>query len=138
MTAIRGQMDGLVKAGNKPEADDLARSFTEFLDKIRGEDTSKLAPGVVVFLGQGYGAVDQPARAAELFDQLINKPFANPGKTPQEQEDAATKHATEVRQWKFYQAQALRQAGGKPNFDKAMALMQEIVGDPIKKGAKPG
>jgi hypothetical protein len=138
VTAIRGQIDTLTKAGNKAEADDLARNFTEFLDKIRGDDTSKLAPGVVVFLGQGYGAVDQPARAAELFEQLINKPFVNTAKTDEEQRDAATKHETQVRQWRFYQAQALRQAGGKPNFDKAMALMQEVVGDPVKKGAKLG
>jgi hypothetical protein len=131
VNAIRGQIEALTKAGNKPEADDLSKSFTEFLDKLRGDDTSKLSPGVVAFLGQGYGAVDQHARAAELFEQLIGKPFAN-------QENAAVEHEKVVRQWKFFQAQSLRQTGGKPNFDKAAALMQEIVGDPIKKGAKLG
>jgi hypothetical protein len=138
VTAIRGQIDSLTRAGNKPEADELAASFTEFLDKIRGEDTSRLPPGVVLFLGQGYGAVHQSARAAELFEQLIAKPFENPGKTPQEKEEAAAKHQTYLRQLKFFQARALREAGGKPNLDKAAGLMREIVGDPIKKGAKLG
>lgn len=137
-SAIRAQIDTLTKAGNKPEADELAKSFTEFLDKVRGDDTSKLSPGLVLFLGQGYGAVDQPARAADLFEQLISKPFVNPGKTPAEQEDAAAKHEARVREWKFLQARVLRQAGRPENFKKATALMHEIVGDPLKKGAKLG
>jgi hypothetical protein len=138
VSAIRAQIDALTKAGNKPEADELAKSFTEFLDKVRGDDTSKLSPGLVAFLAQGYGAVDQHARAAGLFDQLIAKPFVNPGKTPAEQEEAAARHEARVREWKFLQARVLRQAGGPENFKKATALMQEIVGDPLKKGAKLG
>jgi hypothetical protein len=138
VSAVRTQIDALTKAGNKPEADELAQSFTEFLDKLRGEDTSKLSPGLVAFLGQGYGAVDQHARAAELFAQLVAKPFENPGKTPQEQEDAQARHEARVKEWKFLRARALRQAGGTENFKKATELMHEIVGDPLKKGAKLG
>lgn len=137
-SSIRSQIESLNKDGKKGDADELARSFSEFLDKIRGDDTSKLSSGVVLFLGQGYGAVDQHARAAELYEQLLAQPFVNPGKTPQEQEDAAAKDATTRKELTFYRAKALRQAGGKVNFDKATALMQEIVGDPIKKGSKPG
>jgi hypothetical protein len=141
VTAIRTQIDTLKKGGHTAEADDLARSFTEFLDKIKGEDTSKLPQGVVLFLGQGYAAVDQPARAAELFEQLAAKPFDNPGKTAEQQEEAAARHETFVRQLRFYQARALRQAGGKANLDKARGLMRDIVGDPLAKDPakkKPG
>jgi len=138
VTAIRNQIDLLTKEGKKGEADELSRGFGEFLDKIRGDDVSKLSSGVVIFLGQGYGAVNQHARAAELFEQLIAKPFENPGKTEEEKKQHEAKHQEAVRQMKFYQARALRQAGGKVNFDKATALMREIVGDPIKKGGELG
>jgi len=138
VTAIRGQIDTLTRDGKKGEADDLARGFAEFLDKIRGEDVSKLSSGVVIFLGQGYGAVNQHARAAELFEQLIAKPFENPGKTDDEKKQHEADHQAAVRQMRFLQARALRQAGGKANFDKATAIMQEIVGDPLKKGGALG
>jgi len=134
VTAIQTQIEGLNKEGKKADADDLARSFGEFLDKIRGDDVSKLPAGIVIFLGQGYGAVNQHARAAELFEQLAAKPFENPGKTEVEKKDHETKHQDALRQMRFFRARALRQAGGKANFDKAMVLMQEIVGDPLKKG----
>jgi hypothetical protein len=137
-TSIRVQIDGLSKEGKKGDADELARSFSEFLDKIRGDDTSKLPAGVVLFLGQGYGAVDQHARAAELYEQLLAQPFVNPGKSPEEQDDAAAKDATLRKQLSYFRAKALRQAGGKVNLDKAAALMLEIVGEPIKKGGKQG
>jgi hypothetical protein len=131
--AIRTQIDSLNRENKKQDADELARSFGDFLDKIRGDDVSKLGSGVVAFLGQGYGAVNQHARAAELFEQLISKPFDNPGKTEEEKKDLETKHQVSLRQLRFYQARALRQAGGKANFDRATAIMQEIVGDPLKK-----
>jgi hypothetical protein len=136
VTAIRGQIEALQKAGNKPEADELARSFTDFLDKIKGDDIAKVSPGVALFLGQGYSAVGDPARAAELFEQLLTRPLTNPGKTPEDQQEAAARHETFQRQMRFFQAQSLRQAGGKPNLDKAMTLMKEIVGDPLKKGKR--
>src|SRR5262249_60596249 len=117
----------------KQDADELARSFGDFLDKIRGDDVSKLGSGVVAFLGQGYGAVNQHARAAELFEQLISKPFDNPGKTEEEKKDLEAKHQGSLRQVRFYQARALRQAGGEANFDRAMTIMQGNGGDPPKK-----
>ena len=131
--AIRGQVDSLNREAKKQDADELARSFGDFLDKIRGDDVSKLSSGVVAFLGQGYGAVNQHARAAELFEQLISKPFENPGKTEEEKKELEAKHQVSLRQLRFYQAKALRQAGGKANFDRATTIMQEIVGDPLKK-----
>jgi len=137
-TTIQGQIESLTKEGKKAEATELAQSFTEFLDKIKGDDVSKLPNGVVMFLGQGYGAVNQNAKAAELFEQLIKKPFEPNAKDP----DAATKHVTFVRQMEYLQARAHRQAGtqggGKPDFDKATALMKKVVGDPIGKGTAQG
>ncbi len=74
-STIEDQISSLKKEGKTQEADDVAKTFTDFLDKIKGDDTSKLPNGVIVFLGQGYGAVNQNAKAAELFEQLIQKPF---------------------------------------------------------------
>lgn len=130
--AIRAQIDSLNREGKKQDADELARSFGDFLDKIRGDDVSKLSSGVVAFLGQGYGAVNQHARAAELFEQLISKPFENPGKTEEEKKELEAKHQVSLRQLRFFQARALRQSGGKANFDRATVLMRQIVGDPLK------
>jgi outer membrane protein assembly factor BamD (BamD/ComL family) len=134
---ISGQLTSLIKEGKKQDADDLATTFTEFLDKIKGDDTSKLSSGVVLFLGQGYGAVNQHAKAAELFEQLVKKPYEpNPKKSEEENQELEAKHVGFVREMEYLQARALRQAGGKENFDKAMALMQKIVGDPLKKGVR--
>jgi hypothetical protein len=132
---IQNQIASLNKEGKKQDADDLARSFTDFLDKIKGDDANidKLPNGVILFLGQGYAAVGQAARAAELFDQLIKKPFEPTGKTEAEKEDSKAKHAVYVRQMEYLQARAYRQAGTKADFEKATALMQKIVGDPLKK-----
>ena len=41
-SSIHGQITSLNKENKKPEAEELAKSFSEFLDKIKGEDTSKL------------------------------------------------------------------------------------------------
>jgi hypothetical protein len=138
---ISGQIAGLTKEGKKAEAEEVAKSFTDFLDKIKGEDTAKLPNGVVLFLGQGYAAVNQNARSAELFGQLAAKPFVpDPKKGQQENDDAEAKHKVFVRQLEFLQARSHRQAGvqggGKPEYDKAMALMTKIVGDPLKKGTR--
>jgi tetratricopeptide (TPR) repeat protein len=120
-TAIRGHVDSLRKENKKADADELSKNFTEFLDKVKGDDTSKLPQGVILFLSQGYGAVDQHAKAAELFGQLLAK--TDPAKD-------AKKH----REFKFLQARAYRQAG---QFDQAKALMLEIVGEPLNpKGAR--
>jgi hypothetical protein len=136
-TTIHGQITTLTKEGKKQDADDLAKTFSEFLDKIKGDDISKLSNGVIMFLGQGYQAVNQGAKAAELFEQLVKKPFEpNPKKSAEENQEAQAKHATFVRQMELNQAHALRQAGGKENFEKANALMQKIVGDPLKKGQR--
>ena len=136
--AIQGQIESLTKEGKKAEATELSQSFTEFLDKIKGDDVSKLPNGVVMFLGQGYGAVNQNAKAAELFEQLVQKPFVPNPKDP----DAATNHVTFVRQMEYLQARAYRQAGaqggGKTDFDKATALMKKVVGDPVGKGTAQG
>jgi len=136
-TTIQGQIETLTKEGKKADAAELATSFTEFLDKIKGDDVSKLPNGVILFLGQGYGAVNQNAKATELFDQLLKKPFEPNPKDP----DAAAKHATFIRQMEYLQARAYRQAGvqggGKPDFDKAAALMKKVVGDPIAPKSKP-
>src|SRR5262249_37706708 len=119
--SIRGQVETLRKENKKAEADDLAKSFTDFLDKVKGDDTSKLTQGVILFLGQGYGAVDQHAKAAELFGQLLAK--TDPAKD-----------ANYQRELKFLQSRSYRQAG---QFDQAKALMKEIVGDPLdQKGAR--
>lgn len=138
---ISGQIAALTKEGKKAEADEVAKSFTDFLDKIKGEDTTNLPNGVVLFLGQGYAAVNQNARSAELFGQLAAKPFVpDPKKAQQENDDAEAKHKVFVRQLEFLQARSHRQAGvqggGKPEYDKAMALMTKIVGDPLKKGTR--
>ncbi|HEX3147162.1 MAG TPA: hypothetical protein VHR66_03715 [Gemmataceae bacterium] len=122
VATIRGQIDGLTKENKKAEADELARGFSEFLDKIKGEDLTKLSKNVVIFLGQGYGAVDQHAKSAELFGALLAK--TDPEK------DQATH-----RQLEFMQARAYRQAG---QFPQATALMLKIVGEPGKKGAPQG
>lgn len=138
--SIQGQISSLLKDGKREEAGELAKSFTEFLDKIKGDDANlgKLPNGVVLFLGQGYSAVGQHARAADLFDQLIKKPFEpNPKASPDEQKKAETDHANTVRQLEYLQARTLRQAGGKENFAKATALMQKIVGDPVAKKGPP-
>ncbi len=137
-STIQGQIETLTKEGKKADAAELGRSFSEFLDKIKGEDVSKLSNGVILFLGQGYGAVSQNAKAAELFDQLIKKPFEPNPKDP----DSATKQATFIKQMEYMQARAYRQAGaqggGKPDFDKAAALMKKVVGDPVGKGVAQG
>jgi outer membrane protein assembly factor BamD (BamD/ComL family) len=122
VSTIRGQIDGLVKENKKADADELARGFSEFLDKIKGDDLTKLSKNVAIFLGQGYGAVDQHAKSAELFAALL-------AKTDPEKEQGT------YRQLEFMQARAFRQAG---QFPQATALMQKIVGDPIKKGAPQG
>lgn len=138
-TTIQGQVTTLTKEGKKQEADDLAKTFSEFLDKIKGDDISKLPNGVIMFLGQGYQAVNQGAKAAEIFEQLVKKPFEpNPKKSAEENQEAQAKHATFVRQMELNQAHALRQAGGKENFEKANALMLKIVGEPLKKGGQRG
>jgi hypothetical protein len=134
VTSVRGQIDALTKEGKRAEADEMARGFTEFLDKIKGDDTSKLSNNVIVFLGDGYAAVDQAAKGAELFGQVLARPFApNPKATPEEQEEAKGKHATFLREVEFRQARAYRLAG---KFPEATALMKKIVGDPApaKKG----
>lgn len=123
-TSVRGQIDALTKENKRAEADEMARGFTEFLDKIKGDDTSKLSKNVILFLGEGYSAVDQPAKAAELFAQLLAK--TDPEKAQ-----------GDYRQFEFLQARAYRQAG---KFPEATALMKKIVGDPIaakKKGEAP-
>ena len=120
--SVRGQIDALTKEGKKAEADEMARGFTEFLDRIKGDDTSKLTKNVIIFLGEGYAAVDQHAKAAELFGQLLAK--TDPAKAP-----------GDYRQLEFLQARAYRQAG---KFAEATALMKKIVGDPIKKGTPRG
>ena len=140
-STIAGQIATLTKEGKKADADDLAKTFTEFLDRIKGEDTSKLSNQAIMFLGQGYGAVGQHAKSAELFDQIIKKPFEpNPKKNQQENDEAAAKHAIFIRQMELAQAKTYRLAGahggGKADFDKATALMQKIVGDPLKKGTR--
>jgi hypothetical protein len=136
---IHGQITTLTKEGKKQEADDLAKTFSEFLDKIKGDDISKLSNGVIMFLGQGYEAINQGAKAAELFEQLVKKPFEpNAKKSAEENHEAQAKHATFVRQMEFSQAHALRQAGGKENFEKANSIMQKIVGEPLKKGGQRG
>ncbi|HVK10724.1 MAG TPA: hypothetical protein VM597_18295 [Gemmataceae bacterium] len=119
--SIRAQIDELGKAGAKADADGLRASFGEFLDKIRGDDPGKLSSGVVLFLGQGYAAVDRHARAAELYETLITKPGLDPVKK---------------REYQFLQARAYRQAGDKEGFEKATALMKEIVGNPIDPNPK--
>jgi prefoldin subunit 5 len=137
VTSIRGQIDSLKKEGKKTEADDMARGFTEFLDKIQATNAANPSNSVIVFLGEGYAAVDQHAKAAELFGQVLAKPFTPDGKkTPEEQEDAKAKNATFLRQVEFLQARAYRQ-GGK--FAEATALMKKIVGEPVpaKKGGDP-
>jgi hypothetical protein len=118
--SIRGQIDELGKAGNKAEADGLRRSFGEFLDKIKGDDPAKLSTGVVTFLGSGYAAVDQHAKAAELYQTLVTK----------------AADATQKRRFQFLQARAYREAGDKDSFDKAAALMKEIVGNPLDPNPK--
>lgn len=138
VSAIRGQIDSLNKDNKKADSDELKKSFTEFLDKIRGDTPEKLSAGVVTFLGQGYGAVDQHAKAAELFQTLLNKPFVNPGKSPEEIADLAAKDASFRRQLQLQQARAYRQAGDKASFDKANALMKTIVGDPLEAKAQRG
>ena len=137
VTSVKLQIDSLTRENKKGEADEMARGFAEFLDKIKGDDTSKLSNSVVVFLGEGYGAVDQHAKAAELFGQVLTRPFAaNPKATPEELEEAKAKHATFLRQVEFLQARSYRQAG---KFVEASALMARIVGEPIpaKKGEAP-
>jgi hypothetical protein len=120
-TGVRAQIDDLTKAGNKAEADGLRAAFAEFLDKLRGDDPGKLSNGVIVFLGQGYAAVDRHARAAELYETLLGKPNLEPVKK---------------REYQFLQARAYRQAGDKEGFEKATALMKEIVGNPIDPNPK--
>jgi outer membrane protein assembly factor BamD (BamD/ComL family) len=119
---IANQISSLSKEGKKQDADDLARSYADFLDKIKGDDANleKLPKTVVAFLGQGYGAVNQHARAAELFGLLLAKT------------DEAKDQGFH-RQLQFFQARALRQSG---KFPEASALMQKIVGDPLKKGTR--
>lgn len=136
-STIHGQITALTKEGKKQEADDLAKTFSEFLDKIKGDDIGKLSNGVIMFLGQGYQAVNQNAKAAELYEQLVKKPFEpNPKKSAEENHEALAKHAGFVRQMEFNEANALRHAGGKENFEKANAIMHKIVGDPLKKGQR--
>ena len=136
---IQSQLTSLNKEGKTQEADDLAKTFTDFLDKIKGDDTSKLPSAVIMFLGQGYGAVNQQAKAAELFEQLVSTPFKpDPKKNEQENQALAAKHAVFVKQMQFYQARACRQIGTKEGFAKATELMRKIVGDPIKKGVPHG
>lgn len=120
--SVRGQIETLVKEGKKAEADEMGRGFTEFLDKIKGDDTSKLPKNTIIFLGEGYAAVDQHGKAADLFGQLLAKT------DPQ-------KAQGDYRQLEFLKARALRQAG---KFAEATALMKKIVGDPIKKGEPHG
>jgi hypothetical protein len=122
---IEVQMSSLTKEGKRDEADDLAKSYSDFLDKIKGDDANldKLPKGVIMFLGQGYGAVNQHEKGSALLGQLLAG-------------TDATKELDFHRQLQFMQAHTLRQAGGKENFDKATALMQAIVGDPLKKGKR--
>lgn len=134
--SIRGQIDELARAGNKADADGLRRSFGEFLDRIKGDDPAKLTTGVITFLGQGYGAVDQHARAAELYQALLNKPFANPGKTPEEVAAAEDADKKFRRKLQFEQARSYRLAADKDGFEKATALMKTIVGNPLDPNPK--
>ena len=120
VAAIQTQMEALVKEGKKAEADELGRSFAEFLDKIQAGPNP--SPTVIVFLGQGYAAVDQHAKAIELFSGLL-------AKTDPDKDQGFH------RQLEFLLARAYRQAG---QFPKATELMKKIVGEPLKKGAPRG
>jgi outer membrane protein assembly factor BamD (BamD/ComL family) len=134
VTSVRLQIDTLTKENKKAEADEMARGFAEFLDKIKGDDTGKLSNTVIVFLGDGYAAVDQAGKAAELFGQALKRPFTpSPKATPEELEEAKAKHAAFLREVEFREARAYRLAG---KFAEATALMKKIVGDPVpaKKG----
>jgi hypothetical protein len=134
VASVHLQIETLTKENKKAEADELGRGFAEFLDKIQAANADKMTNNVIVFLGEGYGAVNQHAKAADLFGQVLTKPFApDPKKSPEEQDEAKAKHATFHKQVEFLQARAYRQ-GGK--FPEATALMRKIVGDPIppKKG----
>lgn len=136
VTSIRAEIESLTRAGKKAEADELARGFGDFLDKIKGDDTSKLPNTVIVFLGEGYGAVNQHDKAAALFGEVLARPFAPDAKLdPAQRADAEAKHAVFLRQVEFLLARAHRQAG---KFAEATALMQKIVGDPVTKGAARG
>jgi hypothetical protein len=120
VAAIRTQMESLTKEGKKGEADELGRGFADFLDKIKaGPNLSK---NVIVFLGQGYGAVDQHAKAVELFSGLL-------AKTDPDKDQGF------YRQLEFLLARAHRQAG---EFPKAAELMKKIVGEPTKKDVPHG
>jgi hypothetical protein len=136
-SSIRTQIDGLRKETKTAEADELAASFTTFLDNI-GKDPEKLSVGVISFLGQGYSAIDNHLKAAELFQTILDRPFENKGKTDEEKKELENADIKLRRQLSFMQARSYRLAGGDVNLKKASTIMAEIVGNPLDKSTKRG
>lgn len=119
VSAVRNQIEGLKAEKNEDGAKELATSFTEFLDKV-GSNQAKLSNAMLGFLAQGYAGVEKHDKAAELFQQAIDKVAMAPMGDPKV-----------VQQLQYLQAKSYRQAAGKENFDKANNLMKGIVGNPL-------
>ena len=137
VTSVRGQIDALTKEGNKPRPTRWPEGFTEFLDKIkRGRhveavDQRDRLPGRGV---RGGGPAGQGGRAVRpAHRQAVRQPEARRRRSRRRRRPST---ATFLREWKFLPGPGPTRRAGK--IHEATALMKEIVGDPLKKGAKLG